>query len=146
MVIGIIVGVTAQDILLGLPGITLTEPDLSRFANIEGNFPLLLINLLTIWTTVAFGEELVWRAFLIDRLELIFGDWRFQDVYVVFISAVMFGLAHFYQGTVGIIVAGLLGLIYILAYRLSGRNLWVVIIGHGLTDTLTFISLYAGRL
>lgn len=146
MVIGIIIGVSVQEILLRLPGIRLAEPDFSRVAKVEGNLPLLLISLARIWTTVAFGEELVWRGFLMNRLESIFGEGRVQTALVVLISAVMFGLAHFYQGVLGIILTGVLGLIYMLAYRLSGRNLWVVIIGHGLTDTLTLISIYAGRL
>lgn len=146
MVIGIIVPSTAEEILRNLPGIIFAETDLSRFADLEGNFPLLLFWLVSIWTAVAFGEELIWRAFLMDRLESIFGDGLFQNALVVLISAVLFGLAHFYQGITGIIITGLAGLVYVLAYRLLGRNLWVVIIAHGLTDTLSIIFLYLGRI
>lgn len=146
MVLGIIIGGTAQELLLSLPGMTFAESDLSRFADLEGNIPLLIFWLVNIWTTIAIGEELIWRAFLMDRLESIFGDGRIQDVLVVLISAAMFGLAHFYQGTIGIVVTGLLGLVYVLAYRLLKRNLWVVIIAHGLTDTLSIIFIYLGRM
>jgi len=48
--------------------------------------------------------------------------------------------------TDSMITTGLVGLTYVLAYRLLGRNLWVVIIAHGLTDTLSFIFLYSGRM
>ena len=146
MVIGILVASTAEQILLNLPGIPVAEADLSRFADLQGNLPLLFFWLVTIWTTVAFGEELIWRGFLMDRLASVLGGGLLQDALAVLMSAFLFGLAHFYQGTLGMITAGLLGLTYVLAYRLLGRNLWVVIIAHGLTDTVSFVFLYLGRM
>lgn len=75
-----------------------------------------------------------------------FGNVPYRGMLTVVISGVMFGLFHYYQGVVGIILSGLLGLIYATVYLRMGRNLWVLIIGHGLTDTLSFIQLYLGRL
>lgn len=146
MLLGIIVAGAAQEFLISLPGITLPESDLSRFSNLEGNLPVLFFWLVTIWTTVAFGEELIWRAFLLDRLGTLFGNGVLQNGVVVLLSAALFGLAHFYQGTMGMITAGILGGLYVLAYRKLGRNLWVVVIAHGLTDTLSIISIYSGRM
>ncbi len=106
----------------------------------------MLVWLVNIWVTVAIGEELIWRAFLTDRLGTVLDNVNYQNIVVVLIGASMFGLAHFYQGTLGIITTGLSGLVYILAYQLSGRNLWLVIIAHGLSNTLSLISVYLGRI
>jgi len=146
MLLGIIVAGAAQEFLISLPGIPLPESDLSRFSSLEGNLPVLFFWLVTVWTTVAFGEELIWRAFLLDRLGTLFGKGVLQNSVVVLLSAALFGLAHFYQGTMGMITAGILGGLYVLAYRKLGRNLWVVFIAHGLTDTLSIISTYSGRM
>ena len=144
--IGIVIGTTVDQLLRGVPGLASTGPDLSRYADIEGNLPLLLGHLLVVWTTVAFGEELVWRAFLMNRLECLLGHGRSPTTMIMLIGAGMFGSAHFYQGLIGMMVAGVLGLTYMIVYRRLGRNLWVVIFAHGLTDTLSMITLYSGRL
>jgi membrane protease YdiL (CAAX protease family) len=146
MVLGIFVTSTAREVLVRLPGMTLAEADISRFANLQGNLPLLLSWLVAIWTTVAFGEELIYRAFLLDRLRTIFNRGRSQIVLAVLLSAAVFGFAHSYQGTMGIILTGLIGLIYLLAYLLSGRNLWMLVIAHGLTDSLSLSFIYLGRM
>ena len=41
---------------------------------------------------------------------------------------------------------GFVGLVYGIAYLLSGRNLWVTYIAHGLTLTSSFILLYLGQI
>ena len=46
---------------------------------------------------------------IIGSVLSIFGDGLFQDASVVLMSAVMFGLAHFYQGMIGMITTGLPG-------------------------------------
>ena len=144
LMLGFVVVGGAQAILINLPGATYS--DLSRFNSVQGNLPLLLFWLVTIWTTIAFSEEIVWRAFLMERLATLFGSVPYRGVLTVIISAVMFGLFHYYQGLMGIVLSGLLGLIYATVYLLGGRNLWVLIIAHGLSDTLSFIQLYLGRL
>lgn len=146
ILITIVVAGTAEEIILNFPGSNIGRPDFNRFANLEGNLPLLLVWLVNIWVTVAIGEELIWRAFLTDRLGTVLDNVNYQNILVVLIGASMFGLAHFYQGTLGIITTGLSGLVYILAYQLSGRNLWLVIIAHGLSNTLSLISVYLGRI
>lgn len=144
VILGLVMVGGLQAILMNPTGTT--DADLSRFNVVQGNLPLLLFWLVTIWTTVAFGEEIVWRAFMMERLATLFGNVPYRGMLTVVISGVMFGLFHYYQGVVGIILSGLLGLIYATVYLRMGRNLWVLIIGHGLTDTLSFIQLYLGRL
>jgi membrane protease YdiL (CAAX protease family) len=54
---------------------------------------------------------------------------------VLLFSAVLFGLAHVYQGLSGAISVGVIGMILGLAYMLWGR-LWPLIIAHALFDSI----------
>ena len=59
-------------------------------------------------------------------------------------QAVAFGLAHFYQGPVGMFPIAVGAVLYGTASVAWGRNLWPVMIAHGLVDTLGFTMLYLG--
>jgi len=96
------------------------------------------------WTAVAFGEEMMYRAFLINQLGELFQGNKLRKVLALLLSAVFFGLVHFYQGPIGMIITGLTGLIFGVIYMWSGRNLWVTIIAHGLVNTLSFVLVFFG--
>ncbi len=125
-----------------LPGLALAPPDLSRFNPLAGNLPLYLLMLVLSWTTIAFGEEMIYRAFLIDRLAALFQRARWPSVLAVLGSGLIFGLAHFAEGPAGIASNGAFGLLFGWIYLRTGRNLWVTIIAHGLLNTLRFTLLY----
>ncbi len=117
---------------------------LSRFAEVPGNLPLLLTILPLVWLIGAFGEEFFFRGFLLTRLTELFGDTRWGWVAAVVVQAVAFGGMHAYQGPVGMILIGIGGLVYGAAFVLIGRNLWPLILAHGINDSLGFVLLYAG--
>ncbi len=118
--------------------------DLSRFAGLPGNATALVGWLLLVWTSAAFAEELVFRGFVLTRLEMAFGDGRGATAMAIIVQAFLFGVAHFYLGARGIATAATVGLIYGLVYTINGRNLLPLIAAHGITDSLSFIALYAG--
>jgi uncharacterized protein len=118
-------------------------PDVSRLDFIKGNLPALLMMLAVSWTTAAFGEEIVFRGFLLNRaagLDVAVQDWV---LIVILGQAVLFGLAHAYQGLGGVILTGALGLaLGILTYVAQG-NLWPAILVHGLINTVSLTAIYA---
>lgn len=125
-------------------GLELPQTDISIFSHIHGNL-LAYIGWIFIAIFVGgFAEEIVFRGYLITRLEEIFGGTRIALFGAVIVQAMIFGLGHYYQGMSGIISAGLLALSSGLFFLLSGRNLWPVIIVHALWDilgiTLIFIK------
>lgn len=122
-------------------GQSLPEMDQSRFNPLEGNLPLFLLMLALAWTTIAFGEELFYRAFLISRLVDHAG---MRNGVAVTISSILFAVAHFAEGPMGMFSNGALGLLFGWLYIRSGRNLWVTYIGHGLLNTFRFSLLYTG--
>jgi membrane protease YdiL (CAAX protease family) len=120
------------------------EADISRFNPLEGNLPLLITSVVLAWTAVAFGEEMMYRAFLINQLGILFQSKKLRWTLSLVISSIFFGLVHFYEGPLGILLTGLTGLLFGLIYMRSGRNLWVAIIAHGLVNTLTFLLIFFG--
>jgi uncharacterized protein len=54
----------------------------------------------------------------------------------------LFGAAHAYQNLLGIAITGTLGILMGLLVLALGRNLWAVIIGHGLFDASRFVLFY----
>jgi membrane protease YdiL (CAAX protease family) len=119
-------------------------PDISRFESIEGDVAMLAQWLTVAWTTAGFGEEIIWRGFLMSRVAGLLGDGKRAWVAALLISSVVFGLLHFYQGPSGVVMTGLSGLLLGLLFLLSGRNLWLPILTHGLLNTISFLAIYFG--
>jgi membrane protease YdiL (CAAX protease family) len=131
-------------IATNLPGSEVAEVDISRFNPLESNLPLLITSVVLAWTAVAFGEEMMYRAFLINQLGILFQSKRLRWILSLIFSSIFFGLVHFYEGSLGIVLNGLTGLLFGLIYLKSSRNLWAVIIGRGLMNTFTFVLLFLG--
>jgi uncharacterized protein len=74
-------------------------------------------------------EEVVFRAWLLDVLHQI----GLAGLTLVIVAAVVFGLAHIYQGVLGIVVTGGLGLVFCGLYFASG-TLWLPIVIHAIID------------
>lgn len=98
--------------------------------------PLYLIMMALIWTTNAFGEEMVFRGLIMSRFATMFGGTRFAWILAAFAQAVVFGIGHAAQGLHGVIITGFVGLVFGLAYLVARRNLWPLIIAHGIINTI----------
>ncbi len=132
-----------NSIMNTLPGAG--NQDLSRFDYLNGDLPNLIIMLVNIWITAAFLEEFLFRGYLLNRLiELIGSQTKIAWIFAVVGQAVIFGLVHAYQSPVGMFKVGLIGLVFGLAFRPVGRNLWSLILAHGLIDSLDMVTHYFG--
>lgn len=115
----------------------------ARFGDIVGNLPVYLGWLALAWTSAAFGEEIFFRGYVIDRLTRILPSAKWASILAVVISALGFGLVHmYYQGLRGLIATGLIGLALGLLYLGYKRNIWPLILAHGAVDTLSFTAFY----
>ena len=140
----LLASVAFQVIIQVIPGVELAPRDQSSFDAIGGNLPLLILYLTAAWTIITFGEEMIFRAFLTNGLAALFPGRKAQWALALIGSSIIFGLAHFSWGLAGVLETTVLGLIFGSAYLLSGRNLWVTIIAHGLANTLGFILIFSG--
>jgi membrane protease YdiL (CAAX protease family) len=100
---------------------------------------------LVVWGTAAFGEEMLWRGFLMDRLSRLAGL-RGRMLPVLLIQAFVFGLAHGYQDLGGVLITGSVGLFLGWLRLHMGGKLWACIIAHGLVDTIMLSLGYAEAL
>jgi uncharacterized protein len=111
---------------------------------ITGHILVALRWLLLVWTFAAFGEEISYRGYLLTRAAEAGGRSKIADWAAVLMVSVLFGFGHFYKGPSGIVDSGMAGLILGAAYILSGRNLWVCILAHGLIDTFAVAVAFLG--
>ena len=116
--------------------------DLSKFKPLIGNPKLLVISLLVIWTLAAFGEEMVYRGYIMNRMADL-GN-RTPLAWAISLLAVscMFGLGHYYQGATGIIDTGITSLILGSIYLYIGFNLWIPILAHGFSNTIAVLLVF----
>ena len=118
------------------------DPGLEEFRPVVGNLPLALIFIALSWLLAAFGEEMVYRGYLMQRVADLAGSWAAALV----IATLVFGYAHSPgQGLAGALQEGFSGLLLGLLYLASQRTLAVPIIAHGVANTLAFVLIYLGR-
>lgn len=116
--------------------------DTSRFDQLRGNLPALLGGLVVVWIVAAFFEEMVFRGYFLNRIADLFDNKILGLASGVLVSSLIFGIGHIYQGISGVILTGLVGIIYSLVYILNQRNLWVLVLTHGLYDTSAFLIIF----
>ena len=122
--------------------VTHQPTDLSEFKPLVGNVKVLVIYLVLIWTLAAFGEELVYRGYMMNRMADL-GD-RTPRAWTISLLAVscLFGLGHFYQGPTGVVDTGVTSLVLGGLYFYSGRNLWIPILTHGFSNTIGLLVIF----
>lgn len=117
--------------------------DTSRFDIIKENIWMLLGALLAIWFSAAFGEEIIWRGYIMKYAAQFMGDDKKAWIFSLIITSVLFGALHYYQGPAGMIKTGVAGLFLGTVYILNGKqNLWLNILIHGFVDTISLIAIF----
>jgi membrane protease YdiL (CAAX protease family) len=120
-------------------------PDLSNFAAVRGNLKFALVAIVLIWILAAFGEELVYRGYLMNRVADLGRGTRTAWIVSLFVTSALFGFSHYQQGLTGIIEEGSDGLILGLMYLAYRRNLAIPIVAHGVCDTIDIALLFLGK-
>jgi membrane protease YdiL (CAAX protease family) len=128
-----------------LTRLTGKSPDLADFRILTGNIKYSLVALALTWTLAAFGEELVWRGYLMNRVADLGNRTRLAWIVSLVVVNVAFGFAHSYQGVTGIIQEGFSGVLLGVMFLRTGKNLSVPIIAHGVADTLDILLIFLGK-
>lgn len=145
--IGLGVALAALDVVVVLPWLERVADgslDLRTFDSVRGNLPGLLFYLTATWTLAAFGEEMVYRGYLLNRLADSFGRSKAGWALSVIIMSLLFGLVHDFMGIAGVVFAILDAMLLSALYLASGRNLWLPAITHGVGNTMSFLLLFMG--
>lgn len=136
---GFIVG---SIIMANITGIPEGAADMSGYDYMKDNLGMFLLTLFGVLIVSSFGEEVIYRAFLINRLsELGFGG-KSGRIITVIISSVIFGLAHYEWGAMGIVQTGFMGLALGICYIKMKRRLWILIIAHAYMDIILMVQMY----
>jgi uncharacterized protein len=112
--------------------------------DIAGHWLMALEWLALVWTFAAFGEEISYRGYLLNRAADVGNRSKYAYWVSVILVSILFGYGHFYKGPAGIVDSGMAGLILGVVYLLSGRNLWACILAHGFIDTVGVIAAFMG--
>lgn len=141
-------GIELMELFLTQPlfeHLTGKPPDLKNFLVIRGNVKLAILFLLFAWTLAAFGEEMVYRGYLMNRVAGVFRNGRAGWIISLIAVSVLFGASHLGQGITGQLENALDGFLLGLMYLACGRNLSVPIVAHGVTDTVDLLLLFLGK-
>jgi membrane protease YdiL (CAAX protease family) len=124
-------------------GITSQAPDIARFTEMQGNVPL-YVSWLVMALLASPGEEIIYRGFMISRLEQVLGRSGFAIVLILLLQAGYFGIRHYYQGILQAWAAGTIGLVFGISYLLTKRNLWAVMIAHTFMNIMSLTGRFLG--
>lgn len=127
-----------------LKAVTGGTPDLSDLKDIEGNIQLLFIFFGLNWVLAAFGEEMSYRGYLLTRVLDLFSKSRAAEWACVTVVGILFGVAHFWQGPIGMTENAVNGVLFGAIYLATGRNLWFMIALHGVSNMVDFTMIFYG--
>lgn len=126
-------------------GILQKQPDLELFRTLRGDVKWTWLAIAGARTLAAFGEEMVYRGYLMNRVADLMNRTRRAWIVSLCVVHVGFGPAHSYPGITGIIDEGLAGFLFGVVHLRNGRNLAVPIVAHGIGDTIDFLLIFAGK-
>ena len=136
--VGFIIGSIIMANITGIP----QQANMSAYAFLEDNLPMLFISLIGVYIVSSFGEEVIYRAFLINRFTQLGLNSKSGKIVAVILSAVIFGFAHYSWGPMGIVQTGFMGLALGLCYIFMKKRLWVLILAHVYMDTILLVQMY----
>ena len=138
---GYILGSIIMANISGMP----ESADMSNYEYFHDNIFMLIITLIGVYIVSSFGEEVVYRAFLINRISELGLDSKYGKMATVLISAVIFGLVHFEWGPTGIVSTGLMGLVMGIFYLKFKKKLWILVLAHAYMDTILLVQVYGAN-
>jgi len=111
---------------------------------VRGSWRAFGLWMLVVWLLVAPLEEIVFRGFLMTETARLLGTAPWATAINVVLGAVVFGLAHGYQGRSGVLSTGVAGALLGLVFVASDFDLWLAILTHGFIDTVGIALIAVG--
>jgi membrane protease YdiL (CAAX protease family) len=118
------------------------EPNLSSLEDIKHNTEGYIVIMIVVWVFAAFGEELLFKGYYLKWLAELFGNSNRAWILSIIIVAIYFGVSHSYQGTSGVISIIFISLIDSMVFYWNRNNLGLLILMHGIYDTIGVTFLY----
>lgn len=154
IILGIALGFAAAHMLVlqwftlvpwGVAGILLgigAAPVNQAYHYLAGNRAALPGAICTMIVAAGFGEEVVFRGFLYQRLRTLFGHGPAASAIIITITAAVFGLAHYFdQGIPGVEQAVITGIVFGTMFVIAGQ-IWIVMFAHAAFDLTAVAMIY----
>jgi membrane protease YdiL (CAAX protease family) len=135
---GFIIGSIIMANITGIP----EGANMTGYDYLKDNFGMLLLTLAGVYIVSSFGEEVIYRGFLIHRISQIGSDSKKATIIAVILSSIIFGLIHYDWGPMGMVQTGFMGLALGICYIKLNRRLWILILAHVYMDTILMLQLY----
>ncbi|MBD3223818.1 MAG: CPBP family intramembrane metalloprotease [Caldithrix sp.] len=139
-IVGFMLGSIVIANITGIP----SAADMSGYNYMEGNLPMLVFALVAVFIASSFGEEVIYRGFLITRISEIGNNSKIWSWSAVLVSSIIFGLVHFDWGLMGIGQTFFMGLALGISYIKLNRNLWILVFAHAYMDAILMVQMYLG--
>ena len=145
LIIGFAGGILFKLLMKALVIPLLGGPDINvAYHFVEGNRPALIQMILTSVIAGGFGEEILYRGFLFERLERALGKSAAAKIAIVLLTTALFASIHIpEQGPYGAVQAAFTGLTFATVYAVT-RSLWLPIILHAAFDVTAVVMIYLG--
>jgi membrane protease YdiL (CAAX protease family) len=135
---GFLIGSILMANITGIPEST----DFSIYDYLRDNLGMLFISLAGVYIVSSFGEEVIYRAFLINRISELANSTKYSSVIAVILSSIFFGLIHYEWGPMGMVQTGFMGLAMGICYIKFKKRLWILILAHAYMDTVLLVQMY----
>ena len=135
---GFIIGSIIMANITGIP----ESANMAGYDYLKDNIGMLLLTLAGVYIVSSFGEEVIYRGFLITRISQIGAESKIAINIAVILSAIIFGLIHYDWGPMGMVQTGFMGLALGICYIKFKRKLWILILAHAYMDTILMIQMY----
>lgn len=135
---GFIIGSIIMANITGIP----QSADLSGYDYLKDNIGMFFLTLIGVYVVSSFGEEVIYRAFLINRIAELGNTTRNATIIAIVLSSIIFGLVHYDWGPMGIVQTGFMGLVLGICYIKLKKRLWILILAHAYVDTILITQMY----
>lgn len=133
-----VLGAVVMAMIFGRP----QPADFSGYNYLSGNLGMLALALVSVFLVSSLGEEVIYRGFLIERLETLFGRGKAALRWALVASSIVFGLIHFAWGPAGIVQTTFMGLALAIAFVVVKRQLWILVLAHFYMDAILMAQMY----
>lgn len=137
-ILAFVLGAIAMAMVFGRP----QPADFSGYNYLSGNLPMLATALVSVFLVSSLGEEVIYRGFLIRRLEALGGGGKTALRAALLVSSIIFGLVHFAWGPTGMVQTGFMGLALGIAFVAVKRDLWILVLAHFYMDAILMVQMY----
>jgi len=136
--LGFMIGSTIMVNITGVP----EAADMTGYDYLKDNIGMLVLSLAGVYIVSSIGEEIIYRYFLITRISQLGLNGKVGNTIAVISSALIFGLAHYQWGLLGIVQTVFMGLALGICYLRMKRKLWILILAHAYMDTILLVQVY----